>query len=170
MKPRVVDLLDEGKKLSASGQRVSILWQEPDSLVFVARGREYRSEFHINPSDEVMFMIKGQMNLHYRSPEGKEEIAVVPEGSVLYLPSGIPHSPRFSPDAYAMIIERKRHTEEIDHFQWYCSKCNNLLHGEEVVVKDYADDPVSQAYKRFFGSEQLRTCKTCGNVEAPQRI
>ena len=30
-----------------------MLWQEPDSLAFVARGREYRSEFHIDPADEV---------------------------------------------------------------------------------------------------------------------
>jgi hypothetical protein len=51
-----------------------------ESLAFLARGRDYRSEFHINPSDEVMLMIKGDMRLHFRTPEGKEEIAVVPEG------------------------------------------------------------------------------------------
>ena len=42
------------------------------------------SEFHINPSDEVMYMIKGEMSLHYRTPEGREEVAVIPEGSVIY--------------------------------------------------------------------------------------
>jgi len=38
------------------------------------------ASFHINGSDEVTYMIKGTMNLHYRTPEGKEEIAVIPEG------------------------------------------------------------------------------------------
>ena len=84
----IVSLLDEARRLAEREQRVSVLWQKPDSLVFVARGREYRSEFHINPSDETMYMIKGQMNLHYRTPEGKEEVAVIPEGSVIYTPAG----------------------------------------------------------------------------------
>ena len=47
--------------------------------LFVARGREYRSEFHVNPSDEVMLMVKGDMRLHYRTPDGKEDVALVPE-------------------------------------------------------------------------------------------
>ena len=47
----IVDLLERGRQLAARGERVSVLWQEPESLAFVARGREYRSEFHINPSD-----------------------------------------------------------------------------------------------------------------------
>ena len=77
-------------------------------LAFVARGREYRSEFHVNPSDEVMLMIKGEMRLHYRTPEGKEEVAVVKEGSTIYTPAGVPHSPRSPPDAYLLVIERQR--------------------------------------------------------------
>jgi hypothetical protein len=85
----IVNLLDTGRALSRSGQRVSVLWQEPESLVFVARGREYRSEFHINPSDEVMYMIKGEMRLHYRTPDGKEAVALVPEGSAIHTPAGI---------------------------------------------------------------------------------
>ena len=73
----IVNLLEQTRQLSESGQRVRVLWQHPDTLVFIARGREYRSEFHINPSDETMYMIKGEMRLHYRTPEGKEEVAVI---------------------------------------------------------------------------------------------
>jgi len=57
----IVDLLERGRELAARGERVSVLWQEPESLAFVARGREYRSEFHINPSDEVMLMVLCKM-------------------------------------------------------------------------------------------------------------
>jgi 3-hydroxyanthranilate 3,4-dioxygenase len=71
----IVDLLARGRELAERGERVSVLWQQGESLAFVARGREYRSEFHINPSDEVMLMIKGDMRLHYRTPEGKEDVA-----------------------------------------------------------------------------------------------
>ncbi|OGA16947.1 MAG: 3-hydroxybutyryl-CoA dehydratase [Betaproteobacteria bacterium RIFCSPLOWO2_12_FULL_65_110] len=160
----IVNLAEVSKMLADTGQRVSVLWQEPESLVFVARGREYRSEFHINPSDEVMYMIKGEMRLHYRTPEGKEEVALVSEGSTIYTPSGVPHSPRFPPDAFLLVIERKRREGEVDRFQWYCPKCDRLLHEESAVVSDYRADPVSKAYARFFDSEAFRTCGGCGNV------
>jgi 3-hydroxyanthranilate 3,4-dioxygenase len=162
----IVNLLEEGRQLAESGKRVKVLWQYPDSLVFLARGREYRSEFHINPSDETMQMIKGEMRLHYRTPEGKEEVAIIPEGSIIYTPAGTPHSPRFLPDGLALIAERKRRDGEIDRFQWYCAKCDNLLHEERFVVRDYAQDPVSKAYKNFFDSEEFRTCKRCREVMA----
>jgi 3-hydroxyanthranilate 3,4-dioxygenase len=160
----IVNLLEEGRKLAESGGRVSVLWQKPDSLVFIARGREYRSEFHINPSDETMYMIKGEMRLHYRNAEEREEVAIIPEGSLIYTPAGTPHSPRFPPDAFALISERKRRDGEVDRFRWYCPRCDALLHEESFIVRDYGEDPVSKAYRHFFDNEELRTCKQCGEI------
>src|SRR5512141_2788806 len=167
----IVDLLLEGRKLAESGKRVRVLWQHDDTLAFIARGREYRSEFHINPSDETMHMIKGEMRLHYRTPEGIEEVAVIAEGAMIYTPAGTPHSPRFAPDAFALISERKRRPGEVDKFHWYCRKCDTLLHEEQFVVEDYTKDPVSKAYANFFGSVEFRTCKNCGEIMAkPQAL
>jgi 3-hydroxyanthranilate 3,4-dioxygenase len=167
----IVDLNAEASKLSKSGRHVSVLWQYADTLVFLARGRAYRSEFHINPSDETMQVIKGEMRLHYRTPAGKEEVAVIPEGSIIYTPAGTPHSPRFPPDSFALISERKRRDGEIDRFQWYCANCDTLLHEQAFVVADYALDPVSKAYRTFFQSEDYRTCKKCGQVmSAPENL
>ena len=160
----IVNLPDQSRQLAQSGKRVSVLWQEPESLAFVARGREYRSEFHINSSDEVMYMIKGEMRLHYRTPEGREDVAVIPEGSVIYTPAGTPHSPRFPPDAFALILGRKRREGEIDRFHWFCPKCDAFLHEETFIVRDYREDPVSKAYRRFFENEEFRTCKKCSEV------
>ena len=162
----IVSLFQEGIKLADAGRHVSVLWQHDDTLVFLARGREYRSEFHINPSDETMHMIKGGMRLHYRTPEGKEEVALIQEGAIIYTPAGTPHSPRFPEDAFALVSERKRRPGEIDRFQWFCLKCDTLLHEENFVVEDYALDPVSKAYKRFFENEEFRTCKKCGEIMA----
>ena len=164
LKMPIISLPDTAKALGESGGRVNVLWQQPDSLVFMARGREYRSEFHINPSDEVMYPVKGDLKLHYRTEEGKEEIADVPEGSVIYTPAGTPHSPRFAPDACLLVVERKRREGEIDRFQWFCPSCDTLLHEEKCVVADYRSDPVSKAYQTFFDSEEFRTCKKCGTV------
>jgi len=167
----IVNLLEQGRKLAETGKRVSVFWQHADTLVFLARGREYRSEFHINPSDETMYMVKGEMRLHYRTPEGKEDVAVIAEGALIYTPAGTPHSPRFPPDAFALISERKRLDGEIDRFHWYCEKCDALLHDESFVVRDYAEDPVSKAYRRFFDSKEFRTCKKCGEImSAPDEL
>ena len=160
----IVNLPDQSRQLAQSGKQVSVLWQEPESLAFVARGRDYRSEFHINPSDEVMYMIKGTMHLHSRNLEGREEVSILPEGSVIYMPAGTPHSPRFPSDAFALILERKRHEGEIDRFHWFCPKCDAFLHEETFIVRDYGEDPVSKAYQRFFGNEKFRTCNKCGEV------
>jgi 3-hydroxyanthranilate 3,4-dioxygenase len=118
-----------------------------------------------------MHMIKGEMRLHYRTPEGKEEVTVIREGSMIYTPAGTPHSPRFPPDAFALVSERKRRAGEIDRFHWYCEKCDNLLHEERFVVEDYALDPVSKAYRNFFNSKEFRTCKKCGEImPAPENL
>jgi 3-hydroxyanthranilate 3,4-dioxygenase len=160
----IADLQAIARDLAASGKRVHVMWQFQESLAFVARGREYRSEFHVNPSDELMYMIKGEMNLHYRTPEGKEEIAVLKEGCTIYTAAGIPHSPRFPPDAFLLVVERMRRPGEVDAFQWFCSACDHLLHEGRFTVSDYRTDPVSGAYRAFFESLEHRTCKHCGTV------
>ena len=160
----LANVLEVARELVETGKHVKVLWQKDESLAFVAKGRDYRSEFHINPSDELMYQIKGTMNLHYRTDEGKEDVAVLNEGSVIYTPAGTPHSPRFPSDAFALIVERKRRPGEVDRFQWFCPRCDNFLHEEKFIVDDYRSDPVSQAYRNFYTSERARTCKRCGEV------
>lgn len=158
------DLEEITAELTETGERVRVLWQRPESLAFIARGREYRSEFHIDPADEVMYMIKGEMNLHYRMPDGLEKIVVLKEGCSIYTAAGIPHSPRFPSDAFLLVIERQRRDGEIDRFQWFCTECDHLLHEEQFIVSDYRSDPVSAAYGKFFNSVEKRTCNSCSHV------
>ena len=166
---KAVDLGQVMSSIRGSGRPNTVLWQAPDSIAFVARGREFRSEFHSDPSDEVMYMIKGDMNLHYRTPEGDEKIAVIKEGQIVYCPAGTPHSPRFSPEAFVLVLERKRHTGEDDRFTWFCAKCGAQLHQSVKHVADYREDPVSRAYDEFYGSEKNRTCGRCGHVNPNPR-
>lgn len=152
------------RELVETNKQVKVLWQEEESLAFIAKGRDYRSEFHINPSHELMYQVSGSMNLHIRTPENKEEIIVLNQGMAIYTPPGTPHSPRFPSSAFLLVVERKRKPGEIDRFQWFCPDCDALLHEEQFVVADYRLDPVSQAYRNFYTSEQARTCSSCGGV------
>jgi len=159
-----IDLEEVMQNLLKTGKRTHQLWLTPDSMAFVARGREYRSEFHLNPSYEIQYSIKGDLHLHYRTPEGVEKVAYVPEGSCLFQPSLVPHSPRFAPDAFQLVVERARVPGDIDRFHWYCLNCDHFLHEETYVVDDYRADPVSRAYENFYKSEEFRTCKRCGTM------
>lgn len=159
-----VNLVQTMDAIKGSPRPVNILWQQPDTLAFVARGREHRSEFHVDPSDEVMYMIKGTMNLHYRTPEGEEKVAVIREGEIIHCPAGTPHSPRFSPDAFVLVLERQRKSEEQDRFMWFCQQCGAQLYETVKHVRDYRDDPVSRVYEEFYSTESHRTCAKCGHV------
>jgi 3-hydroxyanthranilate 3,4-dioxygenase len=150
--------------LRTSTSPVKVLWQADDTLAFVARGREHRSEFHSDPVDEVMYMIKGDMRLHYRTPAGEEKVAVIKEGEIIHCPAGVPHSPRFSRDAFVLVLERKRRPGERDRFAWFCTKCGGPLYESVTHVADYDTDPVSRAYQEFYDSQERRTCAACGHV------
>jgi 3-hydroxyanthranilate 3,4-dioxygenase len=161
---KAVNLAEVSEGVSRSARPVSILWQAPDTIAFVARGRKGRSEFHSDPSDEVMYMIKGVMDLHYLTEAGEEKVAVVREGEIIYCPAGVRHSPRFSPDSFLLVLERKRRPEEKDRFYWYCEKCRAPLHEAVRHVADYREDPVSRVYEEFYSEEKHRTCRKCGHV------
>ena len=162
--------IDEHKHLLKPPVGNQLIWRDSQFIIMILGGPNARRDFHIDPSDEVMYMIKGEMRLHYRTPEGKEEVTILSEGSTIFTPAGVPHSPRFPPDAFVFIIERNRRDGEIDRFQWYCPSCDDLLHEETFLVGDYAVDPVSKAYQNFFDSEEFRTCEKCGEVmPKPQR-
>src|SRR4051794_26571192 len=118
--PRAINLGQVGKVIMAGARPVSILWQEGDTIAFIARNRAYRSEFHVDPSDEVLYMLKGATELHYLTPEGERRIAVIGEGGLYRIPAGTPHSPHGSPDSYGLVLERKRRPDEQDRFLWFC--------------------------------------------------
>ncbi len=161
---KAVSLAEVSEGIGKSVKPVAILWQAPDTIAFVARGRKHRSEFHSDPSDEVMYMIRGEMDLHYLTPEGEEKVAVVREGEIIYCPAGVRHSPRFSPDSFLLVLERKRRPEERDRFFWYCEKCRAELYQAVRHIADYREDPVSRVYEEFHSEESHRTCGKCGHV------
>jgi 3-hydroxyanthranilate 3,4-dioxygenase len=133
-------------------------------MAFIARGREYRSEFHVTPSYEIQYSLRGDLNLHYRTEEGVEKVTFVAEGSCLFQPPLVPHSPRFAPDAFQLVIERAWTRGEIERFYWFCSHCDKLLHEKSYVVDDYRADTVTQAYRNFYDSENSGLVKRCGAI------
>jgi 3-hydroxyanthranilate 3,4-dioxygenase len=159
-----VDLDDAIRGVRDSGQGRRVLWQDSESIAFLSRGRKLRSDFHVDPSDEVTLQIAGEQRLHYLTPEGEEKVALIRPGQMLLCPGGVPHSPRVGEDAWFVVIERKRRAGEQDRFLWRCERCAGKVYEVAVEVGDYSLDPVSRVHERFYGDERLRTCKSCGAV------
>ena len=58
--------------------------------------------------------------------------------------------------------ERKRTTDELDGFQWYCDNCNKLLyeyffHLENIVTQ------LPVIFENFWNNDEYRTCNNCGD-------
>jgi 3-hydroxyanthranilate 3,4-dioxygenase len=164
MKLVPIDLNRAIEEVEAQGKGRRVLWQDSESIAFLSRGRRGRLDFHTDPSDEVTLQLRGEQRLHYITPEGRQEVAVIRPGQVLLCPGGVPHSPRVSEDAWFVVFERVRRPGEQDRFAWYCESCGDKVHEVAVTVGDYRDDPVSRVHRDFYGDEALRTCKRCGTI------
>ena len=75
-----------------------------------------------------------------------------------------PHQPRRGPNTVGLVIEVKRDDREMqDGLQWYCEKCNNLLHEYRFVLHNIEKDFLPR-FREFYGSVDHRTCKKCVHV------
>ena len=144
------------------GQR-RMIWEDSDFIAFVTRGPNSRTDFHIDPGDEIFYQLEGELNLHYMTPEQKHEIAVIKEGELFLLPANVPHSPRRGEGSWTFVIERRRRPDELDRFVWYCEKCGTKLY-ETTVRFDDPTDAVKRANDSMKTNKEMRTCPRCGEV------
>ena len=46
---------------------------------------------------------------------------------------------------------------------WFCDNCNEKLHEDYFPLENIEKDFLPR-FKNYYASENLRTCKKCGNV------
>jgi len=144
------------------GQRRTI-WEDSDFIAFVTRGPNSRKDFHVDPGDEIFYQLEGALNLHYLSPEGRHEVAVIKAGELFLLPAHAPHSPRRGEGSWTFVVERRRRPGEVDRFVWFCEKCGNKLY-ETTVRFDDPSDAIKKAADTIKADKKLHTCTRCGEV------
>lgn len=131
-------------------------------LVMVIGGPNARSDFHINPGEELFYQVEGDISLHVME-DGQERAIPIRQGELFLLPARVPHSPRRPAGSVGLVIEQPRAFTEDHLLRWYCGACG-------AVVHDFAFQPVDigaqikAALAQFRGDEGLRTCKRCGTV------
>jgi 3-hydroxyanthranilate 3,4-dioxygenase len=155
--------LDEHRHLLKPPVGNAQIWADTDFIVTVVGGPNQRTDYHDDPYEEFFYQFKGNMTLRILE-NGKPRDMPIREGGIFLLPPHVRHSPqRPEPDSLCMVIERTRPEGVRDGFEWYCLKCNGLLHRVEVQLKSIVKD-LPPLFEQFYASPEHRTCKSCGAV------
>jgi len=138
-----------------------VLWNDSELQVIIIGGPNARRDFHVDPSDEFFFQLKGTMVLEYMDSEGNRQRQPIREGEVFLLPANTPHSPQRPANTVGLVVERLRRPGEPEAYEWYCENCNNRLYRIERQDSDLLKD-LGAALKAFHANSELRTCSRCG--------
>jgi 3-hydroxyanthranilate 3,4-dioxygenase len=142
-----------------------LIYQDSEFIVMAVGGPNSRKDFHIDPAEEFFHQIEGEMVLRVVQ-DGTISDLPIRAGDILLLPAGVPHSPQRAAGSVGLVVERRRRPGELDGLQWYCEHCQRLLYEEFFALTDI-ETQFPPVFKRFFGSQSLRTCKHCGAVMEP---
>ena len=141
-----------------------VIWEDSQFTAMVIRGPNARRDFHIDPSDEIFFMLKGAMTLETLE-DGKRRARVIREGEMCLVPALTPHSPHRPADTWGLVIEVKRAATQTESLVWHCDRCDAMLHTVTMHVADIEKE-LRAAIEGFDASLALRTCTQCGHVQS----
>jgi 3-hydroxyanthranilate 3,4-dioxygenase len=144
--------------------------ESKDSIVFVSGGPNTRNDFHVNPTEELFYQLKGDIAVRVRPLDGsKPHDVVIKEGEIFLLPRWVPHRPQRPAGTVGLIVEFPRGTDkqgrpQKDGLQWYCPKCDHLVYFPRFVMKKIDKDLAVVMNGFWDGPVKRRTCKACGYV------
>jgi 3-hydroxyanthranilate 3,4-dioxygenase len=133
-----------------------------DFITMVVGGPNQRTDFHVDPYEELFYQIRGHAHVNVMTEDGPVRVDLN-EGEMWVLPRNMPHSPQRAADSIGLVIERVREPGVLEKFRWYCESCNAIVHEVELQVTDIVAD-LPPVFKAFYDSEEARTCPKCGAV------
>jgi len=143
-----------------------VIWEDSQFTAMIIRGPNARRDFHVDPSDEIFYMLRGDMVLEYIE-DGQRREQIIREGELLLVPALVPHSPHRPADTWGLVVEVKRTPDQRESLLWFCDRCDAPLHAVAMYVGDIERE-LKAAIESFDASVDLRTCRRCGLVQ-PER-
>lgn len=144
------------------------VYDDDDFIVMVVGGPNSRKDYHWDEGEELFYQLEGDITVKIQE-DGKAVEVSIREGEMFLLPPRIPHNPVRGANTIGLVIERKRRMGELDGLLWFCENCNQKLYEEYFVLEDIMTQ-FQGVFKKFYGSEDLRTCKNCGAVMEPPLV
>lgn len=166
------DILHLGRWIQANKQHLlppvsnkQLFANSLDAVVFVSGGPNTRNDYHVNPTEELFFQIKGDIAVRIRPLDGAPpRDVIIKEGELYLLPRWLPHRPQRPAGTLGLIIEFPRPIGELDALRWYCPKCDDLVHEEQWRLKKIDEDLKIIMHDFWDGPAERRTCKKCGHL------
>jgi 3-hydroxyanthranilate 3,4-dioxygenase len=154
--------LDDNRHLLKPPVGNKNIYNEGGFMVFVVGGPNVRTDFHIDPREELFYMVKGDMVLKVVE-DGEHRDLHIREGELFLLPPLVPHSPQRGADTVGVVVEYARPPDELDTVLWYCPSCRGIVHEETFHLYD-ATTQLSPVFTAFYADRDKRTCGNCGHL------
>ena len=160
--------IDENRHLLKPPVNNKVIYKDAEFIVMVVGGPNSRKDYHYNESEEFFYQLEGDIIVTIQE-NGKAVEVPIKEGDIFLLPPKVPHNPIRFKNTIGLVMERRRRNGEKDGFMWFCEKCNNQLYEEKFELTDIATQ-FQGVFAKFYSSEDLRTCKSCGYKMEPPPV
>lgn len=157
--------IDENRHLLKPPVNNKVVYKDTEFIVMVVGGPNSRKDFHYNESEEFFYQLEGNIKVRIQE-NGKAVDVPINEGDIFLLPPNVPHNPIRGINTIGLVMERKRRDGEKDGLMWFCENCNEKLYEEYFTLTDIQNQ-FQGVFAKFYGSEELRTCKKCNHIMQP---
>ncbi|MBI2270347.1 MAG: 3-hydroxyanthranilate 3,4-dioxygenase [Bacteroidetes bacterium] len=161
----ILKWIDENRHLLKPPVSNKVVYKDTDFIIMIVGGPNSRKDYHYNESEEFYYQLEGDIVVGIQE-NGKAVDLPIKQGEIFLLPAKEPHQPRRGPNTVGLVIEYRRGPGIKDGLLWFCEKCNNKLY-EEYFVLTNIEQQFQTVFAKYYGSEELRTCKKCGHVMGP---
>ncbi len=138
------------------------VYKDHEFIVMIVGGPNSRTDFHVDPGEELFHQIEGDMTLRIVD-DGVVRDVEIKEGQMFLLPAWVPHSPQRRENTVGLVVERRRRAGELDAFEWYYPQCSTRLYREDLQLSSIVAD-LPPVFERYESSLDKRTCKQCSYV------
>ncbi len=142
------------------------IWIGEDFIVFVSAGPNTRNDYHVNPTGEFFYQLKGDIYVKIIQ-DGKSQNCIVREGTFSISPPGSPTPPQRPPGTLGLVVEYARPEGQKDALRFYCENCDHLVYEEHWTLANIDNDLKRIMHNFWGGPEDRRTCRGCGRVVQP---
>jgi 3-hydroxyanthranilate 3,4-dioxygenase len=160
--------IDDNRHLLKPPVNNKVVYKDAEFIVMVVGGPNSRKDYHYNESEEFFYQLEGNVIVKIQE-DGKEVEVPINEGDIFLLPPKVPHNPIRFKNTIGLVMERRRRNGEKDGLMWFCEKCNTKLYEEFFELNDITSQ-FQEIFVKFYSSEDLRTCKSCGHKMDPPPI
>ena len=153
--------IDENRQLLQPPVGNACIWNS-GFLVMVVGGPNQRSDYHVNPGEELFYQVEGDIVLKIMEGNQPRDVPIC-QGDIFLLPARVPHSPQRPAGTVGLVVEQPKCSTEDHHLRWYCRRCNAIVYDEAFQPTDLGKQ-IKAITQHFKGTEALRKCRQCGTM------